>query len=55
MKALNRIPKYVVSTTLKEPLPWQNSTLVRGDLAEAVNALKAQAGNDLIVMGSGMH
>src|SRR5919108_4059621 len=37
---LNTKPKYVVSTTLAEPLAWQNSTLVAGELAGAVAALK---------------
>ena len=32
----NQARKYVVSTTLKEPLPWENSTLVEGDAAKAV-------------------
>src|SRR6478672_806718 len=50
---LNNIPKYVASTTLKEPLPWSNSTLLKGSLPEAVTALKAQQGDDLVVMGSG--
>ena len=44
--------KYVASTTLQEPLPWENSTLLKGDVAEAVMALKAQPGDDLIVWGS---
>src|SRR5690349_11729063 len=39
---LNNTPKYVASTTLKEPLPWQNSTLLKGDLADAVRQLKAK-------------
>jgi dihydrofolate reductase len=51
--ALNAAPKYVASTTLREPLPWQNSTLLAGDTAEAVAALKRQPGADLLVMGSG--
>jgi dihydrofolate reductase len=50
--ALNNIQKYVASTTLKEPLPWINSTLLKGDVPEAVAALKAQPGKDLVVMGS---
>jgi dihydrofolate reductase len=50
---LNAAPKYVASTTLTEPLPWQNSTLLAGDAADAVAALKAQAGPDLLIMGSG--
>ncbi len=50
--ALNNLQKYVASTTLKEPLPWINSTLLKGDVPEAVAALKAQPGKDLVVMGS---
>src|SRR5579864_5517193 len=49
---LNNMQKYVVSTTLAEPLAWQNTTLIKGDLAHGVNALKAQPGDNLIVMGS---
>jgi dihydrofolate reductase len=50
---LNTIPKYVASTTLKEPLPWSNSTLLKGDAAQAVSQLKEQPGKDLLIMGSG--
>ncbi len=50
---LDRMEKYVVSNTLREPLPWVNSTLIRGDAAEGVAKLKAQAGKDIMVMGSG--
>ena len=49
---LNTKPKHVVSTTLTEPLEWQNSTLVDGDVATAVAALKQQEGGDLHVIGS---
>jgi dihydrofolate reductase len=49
---LNSKPKFVASTTLHEPLDWQNSSLLRGDVAEAVRALKEQDGGDLHVMGS---
>ena len=49
---LNTRPKYVASNTLAEPLPWQNSTLLRGDVANAVAALRQQAGGDLLVIGS---
>ncbi len=51
-EVLNKLQKFVVSTTLKQPLAWQNSTLIKGDLAEAVTALKTQPGDDLIVMAS---
>jgi dihydrofolate reductase len=50
---LNNTQKYVASTTLKEPLPWINSTLLKGDGAEAVARLKAQPGKDIVVLGSG--
>jgi dihydrofolate reductase len=50
---LNGAQKWVVSTTLEEPLPWPNSTLVRGDVVEAVRRLKADGDGDLGVMGSG--
>lgn len=49
---LNARPKYVASTTLTEPLGWQSSTLLRGDLCEAVSALKAEEGGKLHVIGS---
>src|ERR1700674_4900341 len=51
---LNNTQKYVASTTLKEPLPWVNSTLLKGDAAEAVARLKAQPGKDFVVLGSGV-
>lgn len=49
---MNARPKYVVSTTLTEPLGWSNSTLLGSDLREAVSALKAQEGGNLHVIGS---
>jgi len=45
-------PKYVASTTLTEPLGWQGSTLLQGDLEDAVGALKQEDGGDLHVIGS---
>jgi dihydrofolate reductase len=50
---LNNAPKYVASTTLKEPLPWPNSTLLHGGIAHAVGKLKAQADGIVAIMGSG--
>ena len=50
---LNNAQKYVASKKLKEPLAWSNSTLLKGDVAEAVARLKAQPGQDFLVMGSG--
>ena len=37
---LNGVPKYVASRTLADPLAWQGSTLLTGDLAESITALK---------------
>ena len=53
-EALNRVQKYVASTTLTEPLPWQNSTLLKGDAADAVAGLKRELGENLVVFGSGV-
>jgi len=39
---LNTLPKYVASRTLEEPLRWQNSQLLRGEMAAAVAALKRE-------------
>ncbi len=49
---LNTKPKYVASATLAEPLEWPNSTLVEGEVATAVAALKQEDGGDLHVIGS---
>ena len=51
---LNNTRKYVASTTLSEPLPWVNSTLLRGDAAEAVAELRAQPGRNIVILGSGL-
>ena len=52
-QALESSRKYVASRTLQEPLPWANSTLLGGDAADAVTALKADGDGSLTVMGSG--
>jgi dihydrofolate reductase len=52
-EGLNNAPKYVASRTLREPLPWPNSTLLNGEVGDAVAELKQQATGDLFVMGSG--
>lgn len=50
---LNDSPKYVASTTLTDPLPWPNSTLLLGRVADAVRKLKAETTGVLGIMGSG--
>jgi dihydrofolate reductase len=51
--ALNDTQKYVASTTLREPLPWSNSTLLEADAMQAVARLKEQQSRDIVVLGSG--
>ena len=46
------LPKYVPSTTLKDPT-WQNTHVLDGDVEAAVRALKAEPGRDLLLQGSG--
>ena len=50
---LNDAQKYVASTTMSDPAPWPNTTILRGDIAQAVADLKRQPNNDLVIMGSG--
>jgi dihydrofolate reductase len=52
-EALDNLEKHVASTTLTEPLPWINSTLLEGDLPEAVARLKELSDRDIAVLGSG--
>jgi len=49
---LNKSPKYVATRTLSDPLEWKNSTVLHGELHDAVNALKEKDGGDLHVIGS---
>jgi dihydrofolate reductase len=49
---LNSDPKYVVSTTLKDP-KWQNTTVISGDAASEVAKLKEQTAGSILVAGSG--
>ena len=48
---MNAMPKYVASTTLRDP-HWHNTTVLDGDAMGAVIALKAAAGGDILVAGS---
>ena len=52
-EVLNARQKYVASTTLEEPLAWENSTLLGGDVPAAVARLKEEGDEDIAVMGSG--
>src|SRR4029077_8829308 len=47
----NRMPKYVVSSTLKDP-EWNNSTVLNGDVIESVSKLKQRLAGDIVVHGS---
>jgi dihydrofolate reductase len=49
---LNTKPKYVASRTLLGPLEWPNSTVLTGDVAQAVLEVKQEDGQDLHVIGS---
>jgi dihydrofolate reductase len=49
---MNGVRKYVVSTTLEEPLEWQNSTSIGDNVAEEISRLKEQPGKDISISGS---
>ena len=50
---INSVRKFVVSGPLKEPLEWNNSTLIEGNVAEKITRLKQQPGKDISIIGSG--
>jgi dihydrofolate reductase len=49
--AMNHYPKYVVSTTL-EKAEWNNSTILKTNVAEEIRKLKEQTGKNILVAGS---
>jgi dihydrofolate reductase len=51
--AINALPRYVPSTTLKDPA-WKNTHVIGGDVEAAIRELKARPGNELQVHGSGV-
>ena len=53
-EALTNVEKFVASTTLSEPLPWKNSTLLKGNAVDAVAQLKTEYDKALVVFGSGL-
>jgi dihydrofolate reductase len=46
---MNSLPKHVASTTLEEPLEWENSSLLNADVAQAVAKLKEESGQDILM------
>lgn len=50
-KWVHDVPKFVFSTTL-ERADWHNTTLIRGNVVEAVRKLKKEPGKDLVIFGS---
>jgi dihydrofolate reductase len=47
----NSMPKFVVSTTLEDP-EWNNTTVIKGNVAEEVSKLKQRSGGDIVIHGS---
>jgi len=49
---MRTLPKLVYSNTLREPLAWKNTRLIKGDVGDAITALKQQEGDPLRSIGS---
>ncbi len=49
---MREIPKWVCSSTLREPLVWQNTRLLKGNTADAIMAMKREAGDPIRSIGS---
>lgn len=49
---MNNMPKYVVSNTLQSASAWRNSTIISGNVVEAVRELKQQPGKNIVIDGS---
>jgi dihydrofolate reductase len=49
---MTALPKVVCSNTLRDPLPWKNTRLIKGVIADEIKALKAQKGDPLRCIGS---
>jgi dihydrofolate reductase len=50
---INSVPKFVVSATLEEPLEWNNSIVIGGNVADEIAKLKGRPGKDITILGSG--
>jgi dihydrofolate reductase len=50
---LNEVPKHVASRSLRDPLQWNNSTVLYGDATRSVARLKLDAKSDIVILGSG--
>ena len=53
-EVLNNAHKYVASRTLNDPLPWMNSTLLKGEAEKTVAPLKEDSVEDFVILGCGM-
>lgn len=51
-EGMNKLPKVVFSRTL-DKVSWNNTKIVKGDIAEEVRRMKSEPGDDMVIMGSG--